>query len=333
MLEDKPKASISTLGFSVDIVDSPDAVTRLVDLMATRECITEDDGNPPLTYIDCIGIGSAFVGSLRLLLIGLHKDETFFVVNVQKLQQEAFESSGEQYRKTTLKALLENSKVGKVMWDARGLTYALLTQFNVKLRGVDELQLPENAASQHCDTLLSMKDAMWTRSGLSKDNLLEFTSTMSKGEKAGAEDMRFLEGSMKYFRNDCAKHIKENETRTQHERERQLQAKIMLTNYLLQDPFVNYLAQKLGAIHKLSNVFTDYEYISLEWIERCEKARKARLKVVCSTASAGYHLDPKSLDLPPEDWASIPRVGQPKMPKKKSKPKETGNRADMAGVA
>lgn len=104
-------------------------------------------------YLDLEGIKLSRDGTLSLLTLLIHgspKPSPIFLIDVHVLGSSAFTTTPAEASLTgqplSLKAILESPTTTKVLFDVRNDADALYSHFGVKLQGVVDVQLMENAA-------------------------------------------------------------------------------------------------------------------------------------------------------------------------------------------
>ncbi|KAL4997400.1 ribonuclease H-like domain-containing protein [Aspergillus recurvatus] len=103
----------------------------------------------PLLYIDIEGEQLSRYGTISLLTVlvhGIDDARAIYVVDIHTLGNPAFCTPGR--RGKTLKDTLESPDVLKVFFDVRNDSDALYAHYGIKLQGVRDLQLMENARRQ-----------------------------------------------------------------------------------------------------------------------------------------------------------------------------------------
>lgn len=121
---------------------------ELVDSSATLRELLENlslipSSSPPL-FLDLEGVNLGRNGSISILsLYALHK-KTIYLVDVYKLGKAAF-SNPEPGEHTSLRAILESPSIKKVLFDVRNDSDALFSHYNIRLDGIQDLQLMELA--------------------------------------------------------------------------------------------------------------------------------------------------------------------------------------------
>src|SRR5689334_19054318 len=119
-------------------IDSREAVASFID--AISDLPTE----VPSLYIDLEGINLCRQGSISLLVIFVQPKNHVYFVDIHKLHDEAFTTTSADG--TTLKTILESPKIPKVFFDVRNDSDALHHHFGIRLQGIEDVQLMENAA-------------------------------------------------------------------------------------------------------------------------------------------------------------------------------------------
>ena len=134
-LGDAPAAAAA--GDMIDMVDTAATVVRMLDGL---------DGlstKPPSLYFDVEGENLSRHGSVSIVQLHVLPSNRTFLVDVHTLQDTAFSTPGENGR--TLKEILECEGISKVFFDVRNDSDALYSHFNIRLAGVQDLQLMELA--------------------------------------------------------------------------------------------------------------------------------------------------------------------------------------------
>jgi exonuclease 3'-5' domain-containing protein 1 len=115
-------------------------VSSLPDLRAFLSSI------PPSSTLclDLEGKNLSRDGTLALLAILIHPSRATYIVDVQTLGDSAFATPGTGGQ--TLKAILEDPRTPKYVWDIRNDADALWAHYKVRPAGVIDVQLLENAS-------------------------------------------------------------------------------------------------------------------------------------------------------------------------------------------
>lgn len=122
---------------AVSIIDSSASVTSLVGNLEDRPT------NPPSLYLDLEGIALSRHGSISIIQIFLLPTNHVYLIDIFVLEQAAFDTASQSG--ATLRSILESALIPKVFFDVRNDADALYAHFNIKLRGVHDIQLLEVA--------------------------------------------------------------------------------------------------------------------------------------------------------------------------------------------
>ncbi|KIO24993.1 hypothetical protein M407DRAFT_211272 [Tulasnella calospora MUT 4182] len=121
------------------VVDTTQAlssfVSKLYELERTR----------PALFVDLEGYELGRNGRLALITIYALPLAMTYIVDVTTLEEASFTTEGEGLPGKTLKSLLEDNSIPKVLYDCRGDNDALYNLYKVDMRGVIDLQLMELA--------------------------------------------------------------------------------------------------------------------------------------------------------------------------------------------
>jgi hypothetical protein len=123
---------------SHSLVDTESSVLSLVEEL---QSLPQD---APCLYVDLEGISLSRHGSISLITLFVQPRNFVYLVDVHKLQDAAFNTAVADG--TTLKSVFESPHVIKVFFDLRNDSDALHHHFGVRLDGVEDIQLIENAA-------------------------------------------------------------------------------------------------------------------------------------------------------------------------------------------
>jgi len=108
-------------------------------------------------YLDLEGTNLSRNGTLTILTILVYPSRVTSVIDVQTLGNLAFTTSGPD-SKTTLKTILEDPNTPKYLWDVRNDADALWAHHRVRLAGVTDVQLLENASRRGDKTYVNGLD-------------------------------------------------------------------------------------------------------------------------------------------------------------------------------
>jgi exonuclease 3'-5' domain-containing protein 1 len=120
------------------LVDSPSALTEFTD------SLTDLPADPPALYIDVEGENVCREGSVSLVTVLVSHRNHVYLIDIYSLGKAAFTTAGKQGK--TLESILESANIPKVFFDVRNDSDALYAGFGISLRGVQDVQLMENAS-------------------------------------------------------------------------------------------------------------------------------------------------------------------------------------------
>ncbi|KAF2117958.1 ribonuclease H-like domain-containing protein [Lophiotrema nucula] len=123
----------------------PIFVDTVSKLTAMLQIITDLPTSPPSLYLDLEGVNLGRNGTLSLITLYAHTLtlSAIYLIDVYTLKQPTFETSGPDG--ITLQSVLESPNIPKAIFDVRNDSDALYKHFNIKLQGVQDLQLMELA--------------------------------------------------------------------------------------------------------------------------------------------------------------------------------------------
>ncbi|KAI9041805.1 ribonuclease H-like protein [Aspergillus affinis] len=99
--------------------------------------------SPPSLFIDLEGVDLGRTGSISIMQIYIRPLNYTYLIDVYTLKDQAFSKKGASGK--TLRNILEAPEIPKVIFDVRHDSDALNHHYNVKLAGVQDLQLMELA--------------------------------------------------------------------------------------------------------------------------------------------------------------------------------------------
>jgi exonuclease 3'-5' domain-containing protein 1 len=129
------------------LIDNPDSLGLFL-----QDLIEVVHSQCPTLYVDLEGIQLSRNGSVSLLTVLLHsngKPDRVYLVDIHTLGSSAFTtvaSSSSDREIQTLKDILETRKIPKVFFDVRNDSDALFSHFDIRMKGIIDLQLMENAS-------------------------------------------------------------------------------------------------------------------------------------------------------------------------------------------
>ncbi|KAG9495807.1 hypothetical protein J7337_012365 [Fusarium musae] len=95
-------------------------------------------------YLDLEGKSLSRNGTLTIITILVHPTKVTRLIDVQTLGSAAFTTPGTNGK--TIKTILEDPQISKCLWDVRNDADALWAHYKVRLAGVTDIQLLENAS-------------------------------------------------------------------------------------------------------------------------------------------------------------------------------------------
>ncbi|KIO24994.1 hypothetical protein M407DRAFT_25636 [Tulasnella calospora MUT 4182] len=121
------------------LVDTTQALSSLISKLYELE------RTRPALFIDLEGYKLGRNGRLALITIYASPLGITYIVDVTTLEEASFTTEGENLPRKTLKSLLEDKSIPKVLYDCRHDNDALYNLYKVYMRGVIDLQLMELA--------------------------------------------------------------------------------------------------------------------------------------------------------------------------------------------
>lgn len=119
------------------LVDSPEAVSTLMDTLYKQPT------TPPSLYVDLEGVELSRHGTISILQVFVQSTGRTYLVDIHTLRDKAFSTSGTN--SGTLKEMLESEAIPKIFFDVRNDSDALFSHFQIRLAGIQDLQLMELA--------------------------------------------------------------------------------------------------------------------------------------------------------------------------------------------
>ncbi|KAK3117440.1 hypothetical protein LTR53_001205 [Teratosphaeriaceae sp. CCFEE 6253] len=121
---------------------------KFLDTSAALEKFFSDLGNcggqPPRLYVDLEGNNLSRNGTLSLVTILLEPERNVYLVDVTTLGRDAFTTAGADGR--ALKSVWESGDIVKVFFDIRNDSDALFGLYEIRVAGIEDLQLMELAS-------------------------------------------------------------------------------------------------------------------------------------------------------------------------------------------
>lgn len=113
-------------------------------LRAFIDGLPDFKGSDPSLYIDLKGNNLSRNGTLSLITILVEPRHTVHLLDITTLGGDAFSIAGSSGQ--TIKRILESREVVKVFFDVRNDSDALSGLYNVRVEGIEDLQLLELAS-------------------------------------------------------------------------------------------------------------------------------------------------------------------------------------------
>ena len=114
----------------------------IADMLLTLTALPK---SPPSLFLDLEGVSLSRAGSISIIQIFAKPNDHVYLVDIHTLGAAAF-TTPVTAGGTTLKTLLEDTTVPKVFFDVRNDSDALFFHYKIGLRGVEDVQLMENAS-------------------------------------------------------------------------------------------------------------------------------------------------------------------------------------------
>ncbi|KAI1269148.1 ribonuclease H-like protein [Xylariaceae sp. FL1019] len=251
-LDEKPKDANGLL-------DTAEAVAAMVDKLHELPI------HPPSLYVHLEGVDLSRHGTISILQIHVRTSHQNYLVDVKTLGETAFSTQGTR-TSTTLKAILESPLIPKVFFDIRNDSDALYSHYQIKVQGIQDLQLMELATRfGHKDFVTGLKKCIERDLPMTRTERLNWIKTKDEGLKLFAPEKG---GSYEVFN------------------ERPLPEKVRM--YCVQD------------VHFLPRLWDVYNREMIPtWRAKVEDATKAR---VVESQAPGFEAKGKHKTLAPEGW-------------------------------
>src|SRR6266566_5510940 len=141
--QDLEAVTSSLAGINLDslpgsgLVDTPEAISALMDILYGQPT------NPPSLYIDLEGVYLSRHGTISILQVFVRPKSRAYLVDIRTLRDKAFSTCGTNGH--TFRGILESNTIPKVFFDVRNDSDALYSHFQIRLAGIQDLQLMELA--------------------------------------------------------------------------------------------------------------------------------------------------------------------------------------------
>ena len=125
------------------VVNVLDSVSDILSLLDKIENLPRQ---PPSLYCDLEGTNLCRYGTMSLVQLLIYPSDDVYLIDIYRLGHATFITSNS--RGSTLKSVLENVHIPKVFFDVRNDSDTLFTHFQIRLQGIEDLQLMEIATRQ-----------------------------------------------------------------------------------------------------------------------------------------------------------------------------------------
>ena len=125
------------------IIGSKHAIAEFIDNI---QDIPNEPEDPPPFYVNLELQKLSKPSHISLATIYVHPKNHIYLVDIQSLLWDTFTTPG--HNGWTLKDVLESEHIAKVFFDVRDAATVLYAQYNIKLQGVQDIQLMQNASRQ-----------------------------------------------------------------------------------------------------------------------------------------------------------------------------------------
>lgn len=138
ILQLRPSHGCALLPKNVTFVGSREGVVSLLARISSTPIMKH-----PALYVDIEGAPLSRCGRISILTIYAHSKRHAYLVDVHTLQSAAFDTAAPDG--TTLRSILQSPAITKVFFDLRTDAHVLHAHFNIGLRGIQDVQVMENA--------------------------------------------------------------------------------------------------------------------------------------------------------------------------------------------
>ena len=162
------------VNMEVTVIDSKPSVVSLIDHL---EHIPTQ---PPSLYLDLEGVNLSRHGSISIVQVFVLPKNHVFLIDVFVLGEEAFSTPNRSG--TDLRSILESALVPKVFFDVRNDSDALFAHFQISLRGIQDIQLLENATRSYSkDRVVGLATCIERDAQLTREASTAFKATKERG--------------------------------------------------------------------------------------------------------------------------------------------------------
>ncbi|KXH25373.1 3'-5' exonuclease [Colletotrichum salicis] len=273
MEETVPALAAATSGLSLTDATTFDGIPTsiLVDTIASLskmvDSLEELPNDPPSLYIDLEGVNLSRYGTISILQLHVLPSKETYLLDVHTLKDRCFSETNRNGH--SFRDILESDAIPKVFFDVRNDSDALYHHFQIKLSGIQDLQLMELATRTFSRKVVNGLSRCIERDALlSYEERLAWKMVKDKGVRLFAPEHG---GSYQVFN------------------ERPLSSDMV--NYCVQD------------VKFLPLLWTRYKSkLTSTWWQKVQDASKERVTLSQSSAFIGKG---KHMALSPPGWTSI----------------------------
>ncbi|TLD32794.1 hypothetical protein PspLS_00703 [Pyricularia sp. CBS 133598] len=128
---------VSRLELTSNVVATTGHVSDMLQTISQLSLSTDT-----VLYLNCEGAVLSRNGDISIISVLVEPTRHVYIVDVQELGEQAFTTTGSG---TSLKQILESADIIKAFFDVRSDADALFGLYGIRLRGVEDIQLLENA--------------------------------------------------------------------------------------------------------------------------------------------------------------------------------------------
>lgn len=165
-----------------DLIDTPKAVSSMIDELYEPSQLYKFPSEPPAFYIDLEGIKLSRFGTIAIMQLHSRPTRRTYLVDIWTLGKAAFTTRGTR-SSDTLQSILESNDIPKVFFDVRRDSDALYHHYKIKLGCIHDIQLMELATrTTHRKTLVAgLRQCIEQDSKLPKEEKLEWKVAKETG--------------------------------------------------------------------------------------------------------------------------------------------------------
>ena len=290
----------------VIVADSASAVVELIDtIIHAWESATS---TTPIIFLDCEGVDLGRLGSLTIMQLYVPSAAKVYLLDVQTLEETAFKTIGTK-QATDLKDALESRDLVRMMWDCRADSDALYEHYGVRLAGVVDAQLVENATAKRCKnfkTSFALDTSVSRRLNFSNDELLAFHSIKADVRLAIEDGPDYVLQLLEDHKNQKSK-FQDQSMREANGPRAEANVIPAMAVRPIHRLIIDYCVQDVVVLPLLLERCMESKCWSVKWKERVQKESNKRLRV-----ARDPNYDPSNMDMAahPQGWPDIMRGEQ-----------------------